>query len=198
MPAPHVIADLAERFQQQGDAYKSGQYNEAQLRQEFVDPMFKALGWDIENVSGYAEAYKDVIHEDAIKIGVATKSPDYCFRIGGARKFFLEAKKPAVNVKDDPAPAYQLRRYAWSAKLPLSILTNFAELAVYDCRVKPAQTDKASAGRILTLTSTDLAARWDELAGVFSREAVLKGAFDKYADVAKGKKGTATVDAAFL
>src|SRR6266496_979873 len=76
MPAPPVIADLVERFEQQADAFKSGQYNEAQLRKEFVDPMFKALGWDMDNVSGYAEAYKDVIHEDAIKIGGATKAPD--------------------------------------------------------------------------------------------------------------------------
>jgi hypothetical protein len=99
MSAPSGIADLVERFDQQSDAYKSGQYNEAQLRQEFIDPMFKALGWDMENVSGYAEAYKDVIHEDAIKIGGATKAPDYCFRIGGTRKFFLEAKKPSVDIK---------------------------------------------------------------------------------------------------
>ncbi len=74
MPAPPVIADLVERFEQQGDAYKSGQYNEAQLRKEFVDPMFKALGWDMENISGYAEAYKDVIHEyqDRRASGVST------------------------------------------------------------------------------------------------------------------------------
>jgi predicted type IV restriction endonuclease len=45
-----VIPDLVERFDQQSDAYKSGQYNEAQLRQEFIDPMFKALGWDMENI----------------------------------------------------------------------------------------------------------------------------------------------------
>ena len=37
MPAPSVIADLVERFEQQGEAYKSGQYNEAQLRKEFID-----------------------------------------------------------------------------------------------------------------------------------------------------------------
>ena len=33
------------------------------------------------------------------------------------RKFFVEAKKPSVNLKHTPEPAYQLRRYAWSAKL---------------------------------------------------------------------------------
>ena len=75
-----------------------------------------------------------MIHEDAIKIGGQTKAPDYCFRIGGARKFFLEAKKPSVGLKKSPDPAYQLRRYAWSAMLPVSILTNFAEFAIYDCR----------------------------------------------------------------
>src|SRR3970040_310917 len=79
--------------------------------------LLEALGWDVTNKAGYAEAYKDVIHEDAIKMGGATKAPDSCFRIGGARKFFLEAKKPAVNIKDDGDPAYQLRRYAWRAKL---------------------------------------------------------------------------------
>jgi predicted type IV restriction endonuclease len=119
MSAPREIADLVARFEQHAESYRSGSYNEAPLRKEFVDPMFKALGWDMDNLSGYAEAYKDVIHEDAIKIGGATKAPDYCFRIGGTRKFFLEAKKPSVNVKEDAEPAFQLRRYAWSAKLPL-------------------------------------------------------------------------------
>jgi len=62
----------------------------------------------MDNASGKAEAYKDVIHEDAIKLGGGHKAPDYCFRIGGTRKFFVEAKKPAVNIKDEIDPAYQL------------------------------------------------------------------------------------------
>ena len=124
MSAPPQILELAARFERQLDAYRSGQYNETQLRREFLDPLFKALGWDMDNEQGYAEAYKDVIHEDAIRIGGAVKAPDYCFRIGGTRKFFLEAKKPSVCIKDEPSAAYQLRRYAWSAKLPLSILTD--------------------------------------------------------------------------
>jgi len=124
MTVPKIIFELVERFDRNREAYRSAQYNETQLRREFIDPFFKALGWDIDNEKGYAEAYKDVIHEDAIKGGGATKAPDYCFRVGGARKFFLEAKKPAVNLMEDINPAYQLRRYAWSTKLPLSILTD--------------------------------------------------------------------------
>ena len=109
---PKQVAELIARFDQNIEAYQSQVYNETQVRREFIDPFFEALGWDVANKAGYAEAYKDVIHEDAIKIGGATKAPDYYFRIGGARKFFVEAKKPAVSIKEDFDPAYQLRRYA--------------------------------------------------------------------------------------
>ncbi len=201
---PAEIQRLVDRFTEHADAYLhagtsgGGRYNETQIRREFIDPLFKALGWDIDNEQGYAEAYKDVIHEDAIKIGGATKAPDYCFRIGGVRKFFVEAKKPTVDIKADASPAYQLRRYAWSAKLPLSILTDFEEIAVYDCRVKPNKTDKASKARTLFLRYDELPDRWGELAAIFSREAILKGSFDRYAESSKKKRGTAEVDDAFL
>ena len=118
MAAPQQIQQLVETFADNLDAYRSDPYNETQLRREFLDPFFLALGWDVNNTQGYAEAYKDVIHEDSIKIGSATKAPDYCFRIGGTRKFFLEAKKPSVDIEHDIHPAFQLRRYAWSAKVP--------------------------------------------------------------------------------
>ena len=91
-----------------------------------------------------------------------------------------------------------MRRYGWSAKLPLSILTDFEELAVYDCRVKPEKTDKVSHSRILYLKYTDYEARWDEISNIFSRDAILKGSFDKYVESNKGKKGTTEVDTAFL
>ena len=195
---PRIIFELVERFERQLQAYRSGKYNETQLRREFVDPFWEALGWDVNNRKGYAEAYKDVIHEDAIKVGGATKAPDYCFRIGGTRKFFLEAKKPSVNIKGDIAPAFQLRRYAWSARLPLSVLTDFEEFAVYDSRTKPVKTDKASTGRILYLTYSEYINRWNEIASVFSRQEVLKGSFDAHAESNKDKRGTAEVDVAFL
>ena len=198
MTVPTRILELVKRFDRNLDAYKQGKYNETQIRREFIDPFFEELGWDIANKQGYAEAYKDVIHEESIKIGQATKAPDYGFRIGGVRKFFLEAKKPSVNIKEDIHPAYQIRRYAWSAKLPLSILTDFEELAVYDCRTKPIKTDKSSHSRILYMTYSEYAERWEEIMNIFSREAILKGSFDKYVGSKKSKRGTTEVDAAFL
>ena len=198
MGAPKDILDLINRFREQYDSYRSPSYNEAQLRQEFVNPFFMALGWDVDNEQGHAEAYKEVIHEDSIKIGGPTKAPDYSFRIGGVRKFFVETKKPAVNIREDVSPAFQLRRYAWSAKLPLSILTDFEEFAVYDCRVRPDKDDEASKARTLYLNYEQYEEHWDELASIFSREAIRKGSFDKYAESTKKKRGTAEVDDVFL
>ena len=124
MKAPQEIIDLVARFDQNIDAYQSGKYNETHLRREFVDPFFKALGWDVENTSGYAEAYKDVIHEDAIKIGSANKAPDHSFRTGGTRKFFVEA-----NEKPAPKKLQQIREEIGDVPI---YLTHFADKLAID------------------------------------------------------------------
>ena len=53
MTAPDIVKDLVDRFEQHRDAYRSGRYNETQLRREFLDPFFEALGWDIFNRHNY-------------------------------------------------------------------------------------------------------------------------------------------------
>ena len=35
--------------------------------------------------------------------------------------FFVEAEKPSVDIKNDIGPAYQVRRYGYTAKVPLSV-----------------------------------------------------------------------------
>ena len=198
MSVPKEVSRLIEKFDQHLESYRSGKYNEAQLRNEFLNPFFKALGWDMDNDQGLAEAYKDVVHEDAIRIGGAVKAPDYCFRIGGTRKFFLEAKKPSVDIGQETSAAYQLRRYAWSAKLPLSILSDFEEFAVYDCRVKPNKSDSAATARVFLCRFQDYPEKWEWISSIFSKVAILKGSFDKYAEENKAKRGTSAVDDDFL
>ncbi|MCL2510866.1 MAG: N-6 DNA methylase [Bacteroidales bacterium] len=193
------IKSLVERFDEQKESYKKAVYNETQTRRDFIDPFWKALGWDVDNENGYAESYREVIHEDRVKVGKATKSPDYSFRLpGGKRLFFLEAKKPSVEIKNDSQPAYQIRRYGWSAKLPISVITDFEEFAIYDCTNKPKETDKASTARIKYLTYDNYIKEFDFIWDTFSKERVLKGSFDKYIQSDKNKKGTTTVDHDFL
>jgi predicted type IV restriction endonuclease len=193
------IKSLVERFDEQKEFYKRADYNETQTRRDFIDPFWKALGWDIDNENGYAESYREVIHEDRVKVGGATKAPDYSFRlVGGKRLFFLEAKKPSVAIKSDIQPAYQVRRYGWSAKMPISIITDFEEFAIYDCNAKPKPNDKASNGRIKYLTYDNYISEFDFIWDTFAKERVLRGSFDKYITSDKHKKGTSTVDNEFL
>jgi type I restriction-modification system DNA methylase subunit len=187
-----------DKFERNLEAYKKSSYKEEQIKQEFINPFFKALGWDVDNEQGAAPQYRDVIFEDSIKVSGGTKAPDYCFTMAGRRMFFVEAKKPSVNIEKDIMPSYQLRRYAWSAKLPLSILTDFEEFAVYESRTRPKKTDRASNGRITYFTYKDYVEKWDEIYDIFSKEAVLKGSFDKYAESTRKKRGTSSVDDEFL
>ncbi|HOV92665.1 MAG TPA: type I restriction endonuclease, partial [Candidatus Kapabacteria bacterium] len=196
--AYNTIKGLIERFSEQYASYKNSDYNETKTRRDFIDPFFHALGWDVDNSQGYAEGYREVIHEDAIKISGQTKAPDYSFRIGGQRIFFVEAKKPSVDIKIDISPAYQVRRYAWSAKLPVSILTDFEEFAVYDCRIMPKPNDSASTARIKYYTYKDYLEKWDEIYNLFSKEAVLKGKLNEYIESKTDKRGTQEVDDLFL
>jgi predicted type IV restriction endonuclease len=198
MSAPDAIRRLVERFEKHQHEYRHHK-NETELRREFLDPFFVALGWDVANEKDYDERHKEVIHEPSVEVAGQGKKADYAFRTGVDKfDFLVEAKKPSVSIESAPEPAYQLRRYGWSAKLPVNILTDFEHLAVYDCRQRPNPADKVAAGRILLIHYKEYETRWDEIAAIFSPEAVRRGAFEQYVAGTKGKKGTAEVDDVFL
>ena len=162
------VAKLAKRFADNRESYRSPDYKEAHVRMEFIDPLFMALGWDVRNEAGAAPQYREVIPEPALDVEGQARAPDYAFRIGANRKFFAEAKKPGVNIGTDAAPAFQVRRYGWTAKLAVSLLTDFEELAAYDCRPRPSPKDKASNARLFYWGFESYADRWREVWDVFS------------------------------
>jgi hypothetical protein len=195
--AKDEVERLVERFSHNYKAYTSPDYNETELRIQFVNPFFESLGWDMSNVAGRHE----VFHEDRVEVEEGgkrkPKHPDYGFRIDGQVRFYVEAKKPYVKLKTDRDPAFQLRRYGWSRKLTASVLTDFEEFIIYDCRVPPDQNDEPHRARLEYYQYTDYISKWDEIVGLFSREAVLDNRLDEWV---RGKKarGTVGVDDAFL
>jgi hypothetical protein len=191
------VAKLCRYFATNQQSFLALGVKEDHIRQSLIDPFFEALGWDVHNFSMTAPQYREVIPEDSLDVEGQQKAPDYTFRVGTLPKFYIEAKKCGVNISADPAPAYQLRRYSFSAKLSLSILTDFDELGVYDCASRPRPGDKASHARILYFGFTEYPDRWREIWDVFSREAVWSGSFDQYA-ASKRKRGTSEVDSEFL
>lgn len=194
------IARRVKQFQTNFKAYHAPDYKEAHARQELIDWLFIALGWDVRNERGAAPHRREVILEASQEVEghAARKAPDYAFRFGADTVFYVEAKKPGVAIKTSASAAFQLRRYAWSAKLSLSLLTDFEELAVYDGRVRPSDQDTASIARINYYTWEQYADVWRELWDMYSREAVERGSFDQYVQSSKGKRGTTPVDAEFL
>jgi adenine-specific DNA-methyltransferase len=192
------LKSLVSNYTANIDEYKKGKYDESNTRTDFIDKFFTLLDWDVANNQAFSELYREVVREDKVKIEGNQKAPDYSFRIGGVRKFFVEAKKPSVNIKEAAEPAFQVRRYAYTAKLPLSILTNFEEFAIYDTRIKPDKNDKASVARIDYFTFKEYEQKFDFLYNTFSKNAINKGSFDKYVIDNKNKKGTSEVDTELL
>jgi type I restriction-modification system DNA methylase subunit len=196
--AREKIKELIAKFEVQKEYFKTLEYNETQTRKDFIDPFFRALGWDIDNKKGKLESYRDVKLEDKIKVSGRTKSPDYAFNVHGKRIFFVEAKKPAVPIKDQPEPAIQVRNYAWNANLLISVVTDFEEFAIYDCTRKPRKHDRAITKRLKYLHYTQYLKEFDFLWDTFAFENVEKGSITQYGQKYTDLKNAEPVDKAFL
>jgi hypothetical protein len=204
---PPELQQLITHFSEHYESYRRPDYNETALRRDFLDKFIKILGWDVDNEANLHEAFREVIHEDRLKIKEQSKAPDYCIQQGSAKVFYIEAKKPSVNLRDDPTPALQVRRYGWTAGMPVCLLSDFDEFAVYDTSIKPKNTDNAAVARIFFCNYKDLdihnpknagtETNWDYLNNLFSKAAVWKGSIIKIKESNK-KKGTQEVDEVFL
>ena len=191
------VARLCRYYETNHQAFHALGVKEAHVRQSLIDSFFEALGWDVRNTAQTAPQYREVIPEDSLDVEGESKAPDYSFRVGTLVKFYAEAKKCNVNISTDAEWGVKLRRFGWSAKVALSLLTKFEELAVYDCTIKPNRGDNASHARIQSYRFDEYADRWRDLWDILSRDAVWSGAFDEFA-ASKRKRGTAEVDVDFL
>lgn len=191
---------LIKRYDQDRKHYRSSKYNETQLRTDFLDPLFTMLGWDITNTEGRSTNEREVLVEEGLKAkkGANTKKPDYTFRLFSERKFFLEAKKPSVDISTDPAPAKQVRRYGFTAKLKISVLSNFEHLAIYDCSSKVQENEPVSHSRIKLYHYSEYAEKFDEIHALLGRCNVYSGQFDKEWSHIEDKINRFSVDTLFL
>ena len=189
-----LVSRLVQQFKENESFYLSKDFVESEARSKFIDPLLEALGWDVKNEKGARHDKQEVITEDRVVIAGQVKHPDYTLCYGGERKIYIEAKQPSIDLKSNPEPALQVRRYAYTSKMPIAILTDFQEFAVYDTRIKPKANDNASTSRIEYLTYEQYVEHFEELYNRISWEAVDLGKFDTYWETNRDKKGTATVD----
>ena len=178
------VADLVQTYSNNYAQFQRATYNETQVRVDFVNRFFKLLGWDVDNERGLPQHLREVTHEATVVVeedGIhRSKKPDYSFKVGTEVLYFLETKKPAVNLTIDAAPAFQLRRYGWSGNLKVSVLTNFTDLYIYDCSVRPREGDDIGVAMIAHYHFDEYVEHFEEIYNMLSKEAVLTGQFEHH------------------
>jgi len=175
------IHKLVEKYEADRNIYLTDRYNETQVRSDFLDPLFELLGWDIKNKAGRPTNEREVILEEPLKASASenTKKPDYTFRLFAERKFFLEAKKPCVNIDKADAPARQTRRYGYTANLKISVLSNFEYLMIYDTSVKVEESDNNQKALIKKYHYKEYEENFEKIKRLLGKESVYSGQFDE-------------------
>jgi type I restriction-modification system DNA methylase subunit len=150
-------------------------YNEAATRQEFILPLFGALGWNVTNT-----------HEVSPEEKVSRGFVDFAFRIGSIPRFFLETKKVPTDL-DDPRWARQAINYAWLKGVTWAVLTDFEDLKVFNAEWQETIPVRAI---FKDLHWQEYLDRFDDL-WLLSRPAMEEGLLDRAAE-AVGKKAIKT------
>ena len=170
------LARLVAQFEKNFAQYQGAAYDEASVRQEFLNPLFRALGWDVENQQGLIPQHREVEIESRTAIAGRQKFADYLFRTDRTDRFVCEAKKPAEKLH--AGYAFQAKRYAWNKGLVLAVLSDFEEFKIYLVGSKP-RLDETDVGELHSWHFLQYAkharAMWDLL----SRDAVASGSIDR-------------------
>ncbi len=175
------VRSLVDTFKTNEQHYLSNDYQEAEVRKDFIDKFFIALGWDVNH-----DEQKNPYHQE-VKIEKTQsnqKRPDYAFYLDPDYKdpvLFVEAKKSASDL-DNPDYYFQTIKYGWNANTPIALLTDFEELHILDCRYKPNLKHIFNASHkeyhYSQFTDKEI---FSEIYYLFSREAVSGNSLEEYA-----------------
>ena len=194
------VKGLVTKFKQGEKHYLSQSYQEAEVRQDFLDDFFTALGWDVGHKIQHDPYEQEVKVEKGVKVSGAQKRADYSFTLAPNfrdPKFFAEAKKPSKELKN-AQDYFQSIRYGWHKQHPFSILTDFEEFHILDCRYTPDinnSLDKCY--KRFHYTDYLIKEKFAEIYFLFSREAVANNSIEKVAETLPKRKGKATTKTPF-
>ncbi len=204
------VKELVDDFSTNEPRYKSPEYQEAEVRKDFLDKFFITLGWDV-NHDHQKNPYEQEVKVERKPDKKNQRRADYAFYISPNyrdARFFVEAKKPSITLHN-AQDYFQAIRYGWGATTPIVVLTDFEEFHILDCRYKPdistVLTRKIKEFRYHDYINPDTFA---EIFYLFSREAVSTNSLEKYADSLPAPKvkgvqqglfaGVQSIDESFL
>lgn len=168
-----IISELNSLIRRYQEAKNNGMLlnaSEATMR-AWIDELLSLFGWDVQNTQQVLTEHtlnkteRTRLHE----IGSSNTRPDYTLVNGRVKLAFVDAKKLDVNIENDKSVAFQIRSYGWSIGAPFSIVTNFEQLAIYDCSIMPEANDEASYARLYLIRYDQYVERLDILDTFLSR-----------------------------
>lgn len=173
------INDLASLIRRYQDAKDNGQLQDASeaTMRAWIDELLSLFGWDVQNTHqvltehSLSQTERAYLHE----IGSSNTRPDYTLVNGRVKFAFVDAKSLSVNIENDKSAAFQIRSYGWSIGAPFSVVTNFEQLAIYDCSAMPDVEDDASYARLYLLKYDQYVEKSDILEAFLSRGNVING-----------------------
>jgi type I restriction-modification system DNA methylase subunit len=197
----HKVAILVDQFAQNEAYYLSTGYQESEVRTDFIDKFWIALGWDVRHKFQTNPREQEVKVEKNPDANASNRKADYAFYFAPEYRspvFLVEAKKPSRKLADNDT-YFQIVRYGRGAGTPVSILTDFEEFHIIDCRYEPSMTKSFPSAQIHVFTYKDYLdkEKFGYIYWLFSHEAVEQGklkAFIKEMPKARGK-GTAKLTA---
>ncbi len=194
-----MLTELVRRYDLHSDYYTSpsGKYNEHSCRDDFINEFLVILGWDVGNTKGIAPQYREVVAEN---YSSESERPDYTLTISGSPVFFVEAKKPSVDILRESDASLQARKYGWNAGHSIAVLTNFEDLVIFDATVMPKQGDSASVARYKRYNHSEYVSFFNDIYALLSRDSVYGGYFELIAEqqFPYSGSGTERVDRVFL
>lgn len=176
MAALDDLKSLVERYQTAKTNLQLKNSSEATIR-AWIDEFLSIFDWDVHNTQqvltehSLGRSEKERLHG----IGSTNTRPDYTLVNGNVPLAFVDAKSLDVDIEHDKDVAFQIRSYGWSIGAPFSIVTNFEQMAIYDCSVMPNIGDGADYARTFFFTYDQYVEKFDTLQSVLLRRNVIAG-----------------------
>jgi type I restriction-modification system DNA methylase subunit len=187
-----LVRQLVSDFREHENAYLAPSYQESQVRQDFIDKFFTALGWDVSHQRQKNPYEQEVKIENKVSTQGSQRRADYAFFVAPNFrdvKFFVEAKKPAHDLANANY-YYQTVRYGWNKTTPIAILTDFEEFHILDCRFKPniktVLDHKIESFHYSQYTDEDI---FKKIFYLFGREAVAGGSLENFVQTLPKPRG---------
>lgn len=176
MAAIDILKTLVERFQAAKTNLQLENSSEATIR-AWIDELLSIFGWDVQNTQQVQTEHtlgrseRERLHG----IGSTNTRPDYTLVNGNVPLAFIDAKSLGVDIEHDKEAAFQIRSYGWSIGAPFSIVTNFEQMAVYNCSVMPNVNDEADFARTFFFTCNQYIEKFETLQAILLRSNVIAG-----------------------